>query len=359
MAGKRQFGEVWEKTRSNGTSAWFVRYRLGGRRVCVVAGRTRKEAEAYLAARLLDVHKAALEQRDVTPATTLGEIAPRLLGIWRARLRPRTVAPRKLILERASAYFGKRPMSVVRRADVEAWCAQLALAPKTIEQHHAVLSAAWTLAIELGAATLNPCRGARRPRVDEKPVPFIAPAVLARIYAAMPEEIRPIVILIGETGLRRAEALSLVWGDVADDNSVVTIRGEVAKSHRVRRVPTTPAARAMLKALRKSRPGTADARLFGFERTAFNNAFRTAADAAGFQALTPHSLRHAFASGLVRAGVDLPSVQRLLGHASITVTMRYAGWAPADADTRAIEALARARQAVPPARKSRTSATDT
>ena len=120
---KRSFGEVWAKKRGDGREVWFVRYRLRGRRICRKAGRTRKEAEAYLAARMLEVHRADLDGREVTPATTLADIAPRILASWAARLRPLTSHPRRLILNRAAAHFGTLPMSAVRRTDVEAWLA--------------------------------------------------------------------------------------------------------------------------------------------------------------------------------------------------------------------------------------------
>jgi integrase len=45
---------------------------------------------------------------------------------------------------------------------------------------------------------------------------------------------------------------------------------------------------------------------------------------AGLADLTFHDLRHTFASRLVMAGVDLPTVKELLGHKDISMTMRYA-----------------------------------
>ena len=51
-----------------------------------------------------------------------------------------------------------------------------------------------------------------------------------------------------------------------------------------------------------------------------------------------HDLRHTFASHLVMAGVDLTTVSRLLGHKSLTMTLRYAHLAPAHM-TKALEIL--------------------
>lgn len=74
-----------------------------------------------------------------------------------------------------------------------------------------------------------------------------------------------------------------------------------------------------------NREGGTDERLY--------RSFRAAADKAGLEDVTFHDLRHTFASRLVVAGVNLVTVQRLLGHSSVLLTQRYAHLAPgAEAD---------------------------
>jgi integrase len=58
-------------------------------------------------------------------------------------------------------------------------------------------------------------------------------------------------------------------------------------------------------------------------RIAFRTAFERAVARAGVVDFTFHDLRHTFASRLVMAGVDLPTVQALLGHKGISMTLRY------------------------------------
>ena len=55
----------------------------------------------------------------------------------------------------------------------------------------------------------------------------------------------------------------------------------------------------------------------------FRTAFKQAVRKAGVEDFTFHDLRHTFASRLVMAGVDLPTVQALMGHKDISMTLRY------------------------------------
>jgi integrase len=63
---------------------------------------------------------------------------------------------------------------------------------------------------------------------------------------------------------------------------------------------------------------------YGQPYRSFRTAFERAVRQAGIQDFTFHDLRHTFASRLVMAGVDLPTVKELLGHKQITMTLRYA-----------------------------------
>ncbi len=69
-------------------------------------------------------------------------------------------------------------------------------------------------------------------------------------------------------------------------------------------------------AMFRNRKGT----LYRSVRTAFENAVKRAE----IEDFTFHDLRHTFASRLVMAGVDLPTVKRLMGHKDISMTLRYA-----------------------------------
>ncbi len=72
--------------------------------------------------------------------------------------------------------------------------------------------------------------------------------------------------------------------------------------------------------------------------------YRAAVKAAGLPPLRFHDLRHIYAVDLVRAGLPLPDVDKLLRHKTLTMTMRYASHAPRDASYRARDLLEAARR---------------
>lgn len=141
---------------------------------------------------------------------------------------------------------------------------------------------------------------------------------------------RALFMLLYGAGLRISEALGLDRGDVAlaRSNGALRIRG---KGGRERLVPLLEAVGSALDDWLAVHPdGAADAPLFVGARGGRLNpglAQRTLRDyrrLAGLpEHLTPHALRHSFATHLMEGGADLRAVQELLGHANLTTTQRY------------------------------------
>lgn len=319
---------------------------------------TRAEAVVFLAGRAEEARRAHVDARPMHGSRTLAEFADDVLSAWTLALRPETVRSRRLIVRRAGEFFGRKPMGEVNATDARGFIAFLVRrgthAAATVHHERQVLSSAWSLAIADGLATSNPWteRGLSRfmPRVERKEAARIAPAALDALFASIASRSRLAAMLAGDAGLRRGEVCALRRADVAPDCSSVTVRAEVAKSHRARVVPTTPRLAAALRAEFDARPALPEARVYGLSGWTFCGDLGRAS--AG---LHPHALRHAFARALHDAGVSLLVIKELLGHASLAMTERYLGHSADGAPSAAIAALAASRAPTPARRPRRAS----
>lgn len=139
------------------------------------------------------------------------------------------------------------------------------------------------------------------------------------------------IIVSLDCGLRRGEALGLLWSDVDFADSTIVVRGEGAKSSQTRKIPMTP--RVQYHVLNKwSLQTGGEGRVFpGASVDSIRAKWRVLLTDAKVTGLRWHDLRHTFATRLVMKGVALPVVQKLMGHASITTTARYLHSTDADA----------------------------
>jgi integrase len=136
-------------------------------------------------------------------------------------------------------------------------------------------------------------------------------------------ELRSIVIFARFTGMRLSEILACHWHDVAWDQNHIHV--PKTKTNVPRIVPLNPFVKTMLEAQRKS---AVSEYLFPCpfpDRESWvKHGFMDARDKAGIADLRFHDLRHTFASDMVSAGVSLGALMKLMGHKTITTTMRYA-----------------------------------
>lgn len=192
-------------------------------------------------------------------------------------------------------------------------------------------------AVREGLSAADPARGVR-PLAPPRRLPkAIAIEDVERLLAAAgPGDTardlrdRALLEVLYGTGARISEAVGLEVGDVELTDAVVRLRGA-----RDRVVPVGRYAREALEAyLARARPdlnvrgqgGTAlflNARGGRLSRQSAWSTLRSAAGRAELADVSPHTLRHSFATHLLDGGADVRVVQELLGHASVTTTQIY------------------------------------
>jgi integrase len=148
------------------------------------------------------------------------------------------------------------------------------------------------------------------------------------------------------TGLRAGEIAALEWPDIDLDRRLITVQRSFdgpTKSDRVRYVLILDPLLPVLKAWRLRHPGrlvftNRDGAMFAPSARIFQEVLHRVLRAAEFPMITRngkerpyvrfHDLRHTFASHWVTKGGDLFKLQKILGHQSVQMTMRYAHLAP-------------------------------
>lgn len=152
--------------------------------------------------------------------------------------------------------------------------------------------------------------------------------LLREAYASGNPLHRAVVAMLAYTGLRAGELVGLRMGDLrlSERKGEVIVRG---KGGRLRRVPLPSEARQALRAYLEKRGDVPWPHLFVGQRGPLTQAgvwqiVSQTARRAGLQGVTPHTLRHTYATRLLReAGADLVMVAELLGHQSLATTARY------------------------------------
>lgn len=273
--------------------------------------------------------------------------------------RESTVRQAEVHIARIRSAFGHMRLGEVRPSHVRTWCAQLAaeeLADSYVYALHARLAQLYSDAVHDGLVAKSPCsRRTSPPAGKQRPFCATTEQVWA-LYDAMPEHLRPAVLLGAFGGLRVSEACGLRVSDVD------FMRGAIhpAVQHPAKPLKTETSMTAVPVGQSVALELSAHVARWGAVTVLVNElgrqlapwtlerAIRTArGKVPGLPAdFRYHDLRHYLASMLIASGADVKVVQRRLRHASAKTTLdTYAHlWPDADDSTRAaIDAVMAAR----------------
>jgi integrase len=197
------------------------------------------------------------------------------------------------------------------------------VSPATVNRELALLKTIFSKAVEWGRIPANPLVRVKKFREENVKERILTPEETGRLLEVAKANLRPILTIALNTGMRRNEILSLKWQNVNFASRYIQIESQKAKSGRTRKVPMNDLVAATLCALPKDHalvfynPETKDC------IKDIKTSFRNACKKAGIKGLRLHDLRHTAATRMIEGGVDIATVSKILGHASIQMTMRY------------------------------------
>jgi integrase/recombinase XerD len=215
---------------------------------------------------------------------------------------------------------------------------QAGLGSRSVARHLSTLRGFYAFLVREGRLAIDPTEHLGAPRQWQTIPKFLNPEEIERLSESPDAKRttgardRAMIELLYATGLRVSELCSL---GVADLDLEVGVLRATGKGRKQRMVPVgKPALKAVGAYLATVRPAILKGRLSRYlfvtarggpmTRQAFWKLLRRHGRKAGvFERLTPHTIRHSFATHLLEGGADLRSVQTMLGHADISTTQIY------------------------------------
>lgn len=282
----------------------------------------RRDAESLLNIRKSEILRGVF-RRPVK--ITFGEFGERYME--HAKVNKRSWLRDEQMLGHLKEFFGiERRLSEITSADIEGYkmYRRASVSGSTVNREMALLKRMFNLGIEwdlyLG---LNPFRKVKFFREFNIGLRVLSPEEEEKLLRNAAPYLQDLICFALNTGMRIGEIFSLCWQNVNLEKNTLNVFA--SKTQKIRGIPINADARRVLEywALGKRNEFVFYNPETGKPFVDLKAGLKLACKKSGISGVTWHTLRHTFASRLVNRGVDIVTVKELLGHSSITVTMRY------------------------------------
>lgn len=279
--------------------------------------------------------KAAVAELRLNPAKArksprFDAFTEEYLAWLRANRKPLTVQRVCEVLVNLHPSFGAKRLSDITAWDMERYKKERKEAgrkPGTINLELMTLKTMLNRAVEWGMLADHPGKHVKALKVTNEKTRFLSEEEEARLLVACSPALCRLVEAGLLTGFRRRELVSLRPQDLDFLQGTVSVAACYSKNSESRTLPMGEQLKVVMQealAISGESPTVfVTERGIPWTHWALTSAFHRAAHLADLGVIGPHILRHTFASRLVMAGVDLRTVQELLGHKDIKQTLRY------------------------------------
>jgi len=247
----------------------------------------------------------------------------------------RTIADSGLAYKRLYDSFGSKPADALLPDEIETFMLSLSqtLSPASVNRHLQLLRAAYNRALRAEKLTRNPFRHVRLFKENNERVRYLTEEEETRLKKVLSEKNWNLVEVAMHTGLRREKQFNLRWANIDFHTCTITVlkpkngeRRYVPMNDRVKEIFQNLSSRLKSEWVFPSETGKTPLNPNNFTNRVFKPALED--KRAKITDFHWHDLRHTFASRLVMKGVDLYTVQILLGHKTPEMVQRYAHLSP-------------------------------
>lgn len=321
---------------------WYISYYANGRRCKEAYGENKKAAEMALHKRKAEIAEGRFLDVRKKEKIKFEDLAKEFIELHsKLNKRPRVARRDQFLINRLGASFNGKYLYEITPQDIERYKAERIkdVAPATVNRELACLKCMYNKAITWGKADDNPVRKVKLFRENNQRLRYLEKEEIKKLLDNAAPHLRPILIVALFTGMRKSEILGLQWKDINFEQGIIYLLQ--TKNGERREVLMSDIVKRALIAVPKHPDGPY---IFcnenGKPYTKVTKSFDTTLKKCGIINFRFHDLRHTFASQLVMSGVDIKTVQELMGHKSIEMTLRYSHLSP-DHKKRAVGILER------------------
>jgi integrase len=236
--------------------------------------------------------------------------------------KPSTYAKKRFNLNNALNFFGDIPLSSLDQQlfdDFKFTRAKI-VTKSTVNHDLTELKHILRLAFEWGYLSTDLGKFIKKFKLSEGKTRYLELAEIQALLRECSTELKPIVQMALNTGMRLGEVLKLTWDDVDLKNRIVILVD--TKNRTTRSVPINSVLFEVLSQIDPKQGSVFKSRL-GKPYKSIHTGFRSALQKAGIKDCTFHTLRHTFASHLAMKGISALILADLLGHKTLAMTRRY------------------------------------
>lgn len=319
-----------------GNIYWICYKTLDGRVIRESAGTTKQsEAEAKLTARRKAIDEGAEPEIKKIANHSFKDLSEKYSDWMKGR--HRSADNKKYLIGQLVATFGNLPLRRITTQLAEQFQTDYiakGLKNSSINKKLSLLKAMMKKAVEWEMVEPEALKRVGKVKLlqdDSKRLRYLSKEECKELVDACSTHLKPIVVTALNTGMRRGEILSLRWDEHIDLKHGFILLHKTKNGER-REIPINGTLRETLQRQFVNRridiPYVFHDAITGKPFASIKRSFSSAVKKAKISDFHLHDCRHTFASQLVMAGVDLTTVKELLGHKTLTMTLRYAHLAP-------------------------------